>query len=43
MAEPDDLRRISGRWMTKVLEISTLHPTLRNVEHASMWLAGDAD
>lgn len=41
---PDDVKRILGQLDNeKLVEIVALRPTLRDVEEASLWLAGDAD
>ncbi len=41
---PDDVKRILGYLDNeKLVEIVALRPTLRDVEEASLWLAGDAD
>ncbi len=44
LAEADDLRRILGDLdETKIIDILALRPTVRDVEDASLWLAGDPD
>jgi hypothetical protein len=44
LASSDDVRRILGDLDgDKLLEIVALHPTIVDVEQASLWLAGDAD
>ncbi len=44
LASAEDVRRILGEVDdAKVIDIMALHPTVRDVELASMWLAGDAD
>ena len=43
-ASAGDITRILGQADTaKLLEIMGLRPTLRDIEQASMWLAGDTD
>lgn len=43
-ATVDDIRRILGTLdEAKLLEIAALHPTVNDIEKASLWLAGDAD
>ncbi len=43
-AVPDDVKRILGHLDDeKLVEIVALRPTLKDVEEASLWLAGDAD
>jgi hypothetical protein len=43
-AAPDDVKRILGELDdAKLLDILALHPTVRDVEEASMWLSGDTD
>lgn len=44
LAAADDLRRILGDLdETKMIDILALRPTVRDVEEASLWLAGDPD
>ncbi len=44
LAASDDLRRILGDLdETKMIDILALRPTVRDVEEASLWLAGDLD
>jgi hypothetical protein len=44
LASADDVRRILGSLDDeKVVAIMELRPTLRDVEEASLWLAGDTD
>jgi hypothetical protein len=43
-ASAEDVKRVLGAIdAAKLLEIMGLRPTVREVEQASMWLAGDAD
>jgi hypothetical protein len=43
-ATADDVARIRGNLdPTKMLPIMALHPTILDIEEASMWLAGDRD
>jgi len=43
-AASDDIQRILGHLdETKLLDIIALHPTILDVEEASLWLAGDSD
>lgn len=43
-ATSDDIQRILGHLdEAKLLEIIALHPTILDVEEASLWLAGDSD
>ena len=44
VASPDDIRRIIANLDDeKLLDITALQPTIRDVEEASLWLAGDSD
>ncbi len=44
LATADDLRLILGDLdETKAIDILALRPTVRDVEEASLWLAGDPD
>ncbi len=44
VASPDDIRRIIANLDDqKLLDIMALQPTIRDVEEASLWLAGDSD
>ncbi len=44
VASPDDIRRIIASLDDqKFLDIMALQPTIRDVEEASLWLAGDSD
>ena len=44
VASPDDIRRIIANLDDeKLLDIAALQPTVRDVEEASLWLAGDTD
>jgi hypothetical protein len=44
LASADDVKLILGELdSAKVLDILALHPTVSDVEQASMWLAGDSD
>lgn len=44
MATPEDIRRVFGDLDNdKVLDIIALRPTIQDLEHASLWLAGDSD
>ena len=44
VASPDDIRRIIAKLDDeKLLDITALQPTIRDVEEASLWLAGDSD
>jgi len=44
LASSDDVRRILGELDgATLLDIVALHPTILDVEQASLWLAGDAD
>ncbi len=44
LASADDVKRILGELdPAKVLDIMALHPTVLDIEQASMWLAGDSD
>ena len=43
-ASLDDIRRIIANLdEEKLLDIAALQPTIRDVEEASLWLAGDSD
>jgi hypothetical protein len=43
-ASSDEVKRILGELdAEQLLDILALHPTLLDVEQASLWLAGDAD
>ena len=43
-ASLDDIRRIIANLdEEKLLDIAALQPTIRDVEEASLWLAGDTD
>lgn len=44
VASPDDIRRIIASLDDqKLLDIMALQPTIRDVEEASLWLAGNSD
>ena len=44
LASSDDVKRILGDlYGETLLDIVALHPTILDVEQASLWLAGDAD
>jgi hypothetical protein len=44
VASPDDIRRIIANLDDeKLLDIIALQATVRDVEEASLWLAGDSD
>ncbi|HUC50854.1 MAG TPA: hypothetical protein VMA30_15855 [Xanthobacteraceae bacterium] len=44
LALADDIRRILGSLDDeKLVDIVALRPTIKDVEEASLWLAGDAD
>ncbi len=44
LATADDIRRILGTLdEAKLLAIVALRPSIRDVEEASVWLAGDSD
>jgi len=44
VATAHDIRRIIGAAdEAKLLDIAALRPTIRDVEEASLWLAGDTD
>jgi len=44
LATTDDIRRIlPDSDEAKLLDIMALRPTIRDVEEASLWLAGDSD
>ncbi len=44
VALPDDIRRIIANLDDqKLIDIMALQPTIRDVEEASLWLAGDSD
>jgi hypothetical protein len=43
-AQADDVKRILGALDSdKLVEIMALQPTIKDVEEASLWLAGDPD